>query len=231
MAGFISRLRRITVSRIKAFLETVDQPEAVFPQLVREMQRGIEEAISAESKATAALKASQRRLDESMGRSIRLGKGAETALRQGDEILAREALAEQIKADSAIDSQRLSLSQTETALLEAHESRLHLEAQLEELKRRKSEIIARARSAKKVAASLKRAGEIRETGAAILDEVSRMQQADDENGYLYSTTGDMSAKPDRSLELKLQVLEREAEIERRLASIRSRKQSKSTLDA
>jgi phage shock protein A len=231
MAGLVSRLKRITVSRIKAFLETVDQPEAVFPQLVREMQRGIEEAISAEIKATAALKANQRRLDESQGRSIRLWKGAEMALRQGDETLAREALAEQIKADSAIDSQRLALSQSETALLEAHEGRLHLEAQLDELKRRKTDIIARARSAGNVAANLKRAGKIRETGAAILDEVSRMEQAEDENDFLYRATGDMSATLDRSLELRLRALEREAEIERRLASIRKKKQSKSMLDA
>ena len=231
MAGLISRLKRITVSRINAFLETVDEPEVVFPQLLREMQRGIEDAVKAESKAMAALRANQRRLDEVMGRSIRLGKGAEMALRQGDEALAREALAEQIKADSAIDNQRLALAQSEAALLQAHEGRLHLQSQLEELKRRKKEIISRARSARNLTATFERTGKIRKAGATILDEVSRMQQPDDGNGSLSGTSGEWNATFDRSLEGRLRALEQEAEIERRLASIKSRKQSKSKQDA
>jgi phage shock protein A len=227
MAGLISRLKNITVPRIRAFLETVDEPEEVFPQLVREMQRGIDDAVKAESKALAALKANQRRLDESMGRSMRLEKGAEMALRQGDESLAREALSEQIKADSAIDNQRLALAQSESALQQAHEGRLHLQSQLEELKRRKKEIISRARSARNLAAVYERAGKIRKAKAAILDEVSRMRQPDDGNGSVSGTSGEANAVSDRSLEGRLRALEREAEIERRLASIKSRKQSKS----
>ncbi len=227
MAGLISRLKNITVPRISAFLETVDEPEEVFPQLIREMQRGIEDAVKAESKALAALKANQRRLDESMGRSMRLEKGAEMALRQGDEALAREALSEQIKADSAIDNQHLALAQSESALQQAHEGRLHLQAQLEELKRRKKEIISRARSARNLAAAYERAGKIRKAKAAILDEVSRMQQPDDGNGSVSGTSREWDAVIDRSLEGRLRALEREAEIERRLASIKSRKQSKS----
>jgi len=231
MAGLISRLKNITVPRISAFLETVDEPEAVFPQLVREMQRGMEDAVKAESKAMAALKANQRRLDESMGRSIRLEKGAEMALRQGDETLAREALAEQIKADGAVDNQRLALAQSEAALRQAHEGRLHLQAQLEELKRRKKELISRARSARNLVAAYERSGKIRKAKAAILDEVSRMQQGDDGNGSISGTSGEWNAGFDRSLEGRLRAIEREAEIERRLASIKSRKQSKSKQDA
>ncbi len=227
MAGLISRLKNITVPRIRAFLETVDEPEEVFPQLVREMQRGIDDAVKAESKALAALKANQRRLDESMGRSLRLEKGAEMALRQGDETLAREALSEQIKADSAIDNQRLALAQSESALQQAHEGRLHLQALLEELKRRKKELISRARSARNFAAVYERTGKIRKAKAAILDEVSRMRQPDDGNGSVSGTSGEWNAVSDRSLEGRLRALEREAEIERRLASIKSRKQSKS----
>jgi phage shock protein A len=227
MAGLIGRLKNITVPRISAFLETVDEPEEVFPQLIREMQRGIEDAVKAESKALAALKANQRRLDESMGRSMRLEKGAEMALRQGEETLAREALSEQIKADSAIDNQRLALAQSESALQQAHEGRLHLQLQLEELKRRKKEIISRARSARNLAAVYERAGKIRKAKAAILDEVSRMEQPDDGNGSVSGTSKEWNAVFDRSLEGRLRALEREAEIERRLASIKSRKQSKS----
>jgi phage shock protein A len=231
MAGLISRLKRITVSRIIAFLETVDDPDAVFPQLIREMQRRIEEAVNAERKAAAALKANQRRLDESTGRAIRLDKGSEMALRQGDEALAREALAELIKNERAMEVQNLALTQSENALLNAREVRLHLQTQLEELKRRKEETLARARSTKHLAENYQWAGDIRKAGAAILDEVSRMEKEDGEKSFLPVAGNELTAAFDRSLEGRLRALEREAEIERRLDSIRSRKQLKSNRDA
>jgi len=226
MAGFINRFKRITVSRINAFLETVEDPETILPQLVREMQSRIGDAAKAESKAAAALNTNQRRLDEFMGCSIRLEKGAEMALRHGDESLAREALAEQFKIERLSKDQRHALQQSEAALLEARELRLHLQKQLEELKQRKNEIITRARSAKKADGTYRSTDKIRTAGAAILDEVSRMQEIGEPYG---SSSGPAVRQPEthkRSLEDRLRTLEQEAEIERRLASIRERKQSK-----
>jgi phage shock protein A len=231
MAGLTSRLKRITVSRIQAFLETVDEPEAVFPKLVGEMQKRIGDAVNAESKAAAAFKANQRRLDESLGRSVRLEKGAEMALRQGNEPLAREALEAQVRVERRNDDQRLALEQSERALVQARESRLHLEVQLEELKRRKKEIISRARSAKNAAGVRRRAWKIGASGAAILDEVARMEQVAGENEISSGIAGELSGTFERSLEYRLRSLEREAEIERRLDSIKKRKQSASKLDA
>ena len=59
--GLISRIRRITVSRIENFLNTVENPEVLFPQLVREMEDQVRAAISAETKALAACKAGHSR--------------------------------------------------------------------------------------------------------------------------------------------------------------------------
>jgi len=228
MAGLVSRLKRITVSRINAFLETVEDPETIFPQLVREMQRCIRDAVNAETKAAAALKANQRRLDESTGRSIRLAKGAELALRHGDESLAREALAEQIRGDRLCKDQRRALEQSEAALIEARELRLHLESQLEELTRRKREILSRARAVKSAAGTLKRTRRIRAAGSAIIDEVARLEQTGEADGLSSMRVGLAPVKLEYSLEDRLRMLEREAEIERRLDSIRVKKRLKRT---
>lgn len=223
MAGLVSRLRRITVSTISAFLETVEEPEAIFPQLIREMQGKIGEAVNAEGKAAAALSANQRRLDESTGRSIRLTHGAELALRHGDESLAREALAEQIRADRLRGELERSLKQSEAALTEARELRLHLQAQLEELQSRKREILARSRSVKSAAGTHKRADRIRAAGTAILDEVSRLEEKEEANSMNSRGTQADRARLEYSLEDRLRSLEQEAEIERRLDLIRERK--------
>jgi phage shock protein A len=231
MTGWTSRIKRITVSRIQVFLESVDEPEAAFRQLVDEMQRRIGDAVNAESKGVAAFKANQRKLDEAMGRSIRLERGAEMALRQDDEALAREALAQQVQVDRVIEDQRLALQQSETALMQARESRLHLQFQLEELKRRGREILARIRSAKDASETYKRINKVSASGATLLDEVARMQPAEELEAVSFRTSGEPSGTFENSLEYRLRNLEREAEIERRLASIRSRKQSASKLDA
>ncbi len=231
MAGLTSRLKRITAARIAAVLETVDEPEVLFPRLVTEMRKRIGDAVNAESKAAAAFRSSQRKLDEYLGRSLRLEKGAEMALRRGNEALARDALAEQIRIDRAADDQRTALEQVESALAQARESRLHLEMQLEELNRRKKEIISRARSAKNAAGIRRRAGEIRVSGAAILDEAARMEQIAGESEIASGPSAEISGAFERSLEYRLRALEREAEIERRLDSIKRRKQSVSKRNA
>jgi phage shock protein A len=231
MTSLMNRLKRITVSRIESFLETVEEPETIYPELIRELQNRIGETVDAESKAAAAFKASQRRLDESMGRSRRLEEGAEMALRLGNEPLAREALAEQIRVDHGMEDKRLALLQSEAALQKARESRLHLQTQLKALIQRKKEVISRARSEETVEGIHRRMRKIRVSGAAILEEVSRMQQADDENGSLPGTPDEPSVAAELSLEEKLRALEQEVEIERRLTSIRSRKQFKTKLDA
>jgi phage shock protein A len=231
MTSLINRLKRITVARIESFLETVEEPETIYPELIRELQNRIGDAANAESKAAAAFKASQRRLDESMGRSRRLEEGAELALKLGNEPLAREALSEQVRVDREIEDKRFALLQSETALQRARESRLHLQTQLKALIQRKKDIISRTQSEKAVERIHRQMGRIRTSGAAILEEVSRMQQVEGENGSLSGTSDELSGTPERLLEEKLRALEREAEIERRLTSIRSRKQSKTKLDA
>jgi phage shock protein A len=228
MAGLVSRLKRITVSRISAFLETVEEPEAIFPQLIREMQDKVGEALNAEGKAAAALSANQRRLDETTGRSIRLTKGAELALRHGDESLAREALAEQIRTDRLRGDLENAQKQSEAALQEARELRQHLQAQLEELKNRKREILARSRSVKSAAGTYRRTDRIRVAGTAILDEVSRLEQKEEASSMNFGLTRIPHVMFEYSLEDRLRSLEQEAEIERRLDSIREKKRLKRT---
>jgi phage shock protein A len=231
MTSLMNSLKRITVSRIESFLETVEEPETIYPELIRELQNRIGDAANGESKAAAAFKASQRRLDESTGRSKRLEEGAELALKLGNEPLAREALAEQVRVDRGIEEKRRALMQSESALQKARESRLHLQIQLKTLIQRKNEIITRARSEKAVERIDRQTRKMRTSGAAILEEVARMQQAEGENWALSRTSDELSGATERLLEERLRALEQDAEIERRLASIRNRKQSKTKLDA
>ncbi len=224
MAGLTSRLRRITASHIDAYLATVEDPRTLLPQLVREMKNRAAEALEAERKAAAAVRAEQRRLDESAGRSARLARGAELALRRGDEALAREALAEQVRTDRLAEDQRRALEGGLAALAEIRRARSGLQARLEDLRRRADSLAARDRSNRGAAGARRSAEKIREAGSKILEEASRLGRIEDAREAAAPATGPPPAAG-LPLEDRLRSLELETEIDRRLDRIRERKQT------
>lgn len=230
MAGLTSRLRRITASHIDAYLATVEDPRTLLPQLVREMKSRAAEALEAERKAAAAVRAEQRRLDESAGRSARLARGAELALRRGDEALAREALAEQVRTDRLAEDQRRALEGGLAALAEIRRARSDLQARLEDLRRRADSLAARDRSNRGAAGARRSAEKIREAGSKILEEASRLGRIEDAREAAAPPAGPPPAAgplPAAGLPLedRLRSLELETEIDRRLDRIRERKQT------
>jgi len=53
--SIMARLKRVTVGRMEAFLTSVENPETVFPQLVREMEEQVRLATDAEAKRAIRL--------------------------------------------------------------------------------------------------------------------------------------------------------------------------------
>ena len=213
--GLMKRLRRITAARIEAFLQMVEDPALVFPQLMAEMEDNAQAAYRAEAKAQTAVTAAQRRIDEITGRIGRLERGAEMALEQKDEKTAREAVAAQMAAEKDLDRCREELERAEYALDEAKQTSRRLASDLEHLMVRKDEVLSRARSAK----ATKKARKIKDaaaSGKGILDAVSRM-----ETHVLESELGEDAGNA--SLERRLERLEREAEVEKRLAQLKKKK--------
>ena len=87
--GVFKRLHRITIGRIEAFLSRVEDPELLFPVLVKEMQEQLSAATEAEAKATATLKHCQRDARKHSERIEKLKNGALQALKNEDETTAR----------------------------------------------------------------------------------------------------------------------------------------------
>ena len=222
--GLIKRLARLTGARIEAFLNAVEDPETLFPQLIREMEGKVGEAQKAEAKALSAVKSAQRKLDELVGQIRRRERGAELALAKGDEETARDALAAQLGVEKDIDQREAALSLAESALAQARDARTQIQEELEKLRARKEEILARARAArmrKKVQQTISwPAG----SGKSILDEVTRMEAKvlETEAGVQIQREMD-TGTGSPSLDERLSKLEKEAEVEKRLAALRKKK--------
>ncbi len=217
-----TRLHRITIGKIEAFLSRFEDPEVVFPVLIKEMESQLNLATEAQAKAAAAFKHCQREADKHAQVISRYGSGAVLAVEKGDEETARQAIEAQIQAEKAADFANNNLLAAEQSLEKAELSRKRIQAQLTELCGKKDEILTRARLAKvqkKIQSTV--SGSIG-FGDSILDSVARLEerleQQEAELEIQSSLKGNGSS--DAALEKRLRELSNEAEINKRLAELK-----------
>jgi len=220
--GLFKRLHRITVGRIEAFLSRVEDPELVFPVLIKEMEEQLQAATEAEAKAKATLAGCEREIgrhEETIGK---YGRGALLAIEKGDEETARQSVKAQIEAEKASELSRRNLEIAHQSLDRARASREQIQRQLEELRAKKNEILTRARVAKvqkKIQATV--SGTVGSSDS-ILDAVARLEaqieETEAELEIQANLTGEGTASV--SLERKLDELDQEAQVENRLAELK-----------
>jgi phage shock protein A len=210
----IERLKRITMGRIEAFLDSVEKPEYVFPQLVRQMSEQVTAAANAEAKSLGAVKGCQRRLDEAAGRLLRLTEGASLAAKANELDLARQAIAAQMQAENDVEKCRRELEKAELAYQNSSDARKQFAHNLNELKQRKDELITRSVRTDSHRQSLTSTSDILETVARMEAKVD-IAEAETEIRNEISKTLGLSFDQQR-----LKNLEQNAEIERRLNEIK-----------
>ena len=222
--GLFTRLHRVTVGKIEVFLSRFEDPELVFPVLVKEMEEQLNAAAEAEAKATATLKHSERDVQKHKETIDKYGNGAYLAIQKGDEETARQSLDAQIQAEHASDFSQKNLEIAQRSLERATLSRKRIQEQLAELRTKKDEILTRARVTKvqkKIQSTV--SGTVG-SGDSILDAVARLEaqieEAEAELEIQASFTGEGTAST--SLEKRLQELSNETEIDRRLAELKQK---------
>ncbi len=220
--GRIERLKTVTMARIEAFLALLERPEIAIPQLVREMGDGVAEAARAEAKALTAVKADRRRLDAASGRVERLRKGATLAAKADELDTARQAIAAQIEAEREVETYRASLETSESAYQSASHVRAQLQEQLDELKVRKQDILARVRLVRQQEET-QNVASLPEGAAGILDAIVRMEMKVEEEeaqaeiqDQIRQTLG-AAFQHERVVEM-----ENDAEVNRRLEELRNK---------
>jgi phage shock protein A len=219
--GRIERLKAVTGRRIEAFLASLENPEIVMPQLVREMGDAVDEAARAEAKALTAVKADRRRFDTANGRADRLLSGAKLALKAGERETARQAVAARIETERDIERCREDLARSEAAYASASHVRRQLQDQLSELKRRRG-ILARVRTLRQESRGGSRSVRGGTRAQPILEAIARIEmQVEEEEAKLeirsqIQQTLGVAFQHERAVEL-----EGDAEVDRRLEALRN----------
>lgn len=226
--GLFKRLHRITMGRVEAFLDRVEDPEIMFPRLVKEMQEQFRCATEQEAAAVAAVKRAEHAVDTAREKADSLGRGAALALKQGDEATAREALTAQIDAEDTLVNAGRDLETLQSSVHLANAARRQIQEQLEELRAKKSELLTRARVAR-TRKTIQRtvSGSIGSTDS-ILDAVARLEASVEEDEaeleIQANLAGDVRVNP--SLARRLEQLDRDSEIETRLAALKAKMPSR-----
>jgi len=222
--GLIKRLHRITIGRIEAFLDRVEDPQVLFPRLIREMEQQLHEATKQEATAIAAVKRAELDVSKAQERVDELGTGAARALEAGDEATAREALEAQIETEKNLALSQQNQETLESTLNLATAARKQIQEQLEELRARKREIITRATVAKTRKKIQKTVDGSLDSTDSILDAVSRLeanvQETEAELEIQARLAGDARINP--SLERKLAALNNNSEVEERFAALKEK---------
>jgi len=216
--GLIDRLLRVTQARLELFLASVEDPELVLPRLIEELRARCRDAALAESKAKTAFVAAQSRLDQSTGRVHRLKQGAELALKQADEVLAREAIAAQIREENCVEEHVRAVEVAERALRDARDARLQFEGEIDALHARKGEILRRVRDIR----NQRQLMQIGDRTGSLLEQVSRIETQLDEQEALSEIRRSVDVPRSSSIDEKLRSLTHRALVEERLALIRER---------
>ncbi|MCC5849494.1 MAG: PspA/IM30 family protein [Verrucomicrobia bacterium] len=225
--SIMSRMKRVTTGKLEVFLSRAENPEVVFPQLLREMEDQVRAATEAEAKAMANAKSSERALQNAREKLEKMTRGAESALQHGDETTAREALEVQMKLEADILRLEAAKDVADTSLASARAAREETQNQLREIRSKKDELLTRARvvaSQEKIQRTV--SGPVTSSGS-ILDAVAAIESKVEEKESALEVRKDLagvgsSSGSTASLERRIDELNSKAEIDRRMAALKAK---------
>lgn len=220
--GKIDRLKRITMGRIEAFLNSLEKPEYILPQLLKEMGRHVTEALNAKAKALSAVKSACRRLDEANGKVLRLENGAKLAVQADDIEIARQAIAVQIQAEQQTQECRAELELAEKAYQSASAVCTQLATNLTALKEKKTALLKQYRQ-QQLTKQLqeKYIQSIVKPGKDILDTIARMENKIEQQEIELEVQTELTKTLGVSFdEERVRKLERHAQVDERLNKIK-----------
>jgi len=217
----LRRLKRVTQGHIEERLATFEDPEVIIPQLVREMEEQVRLAREAEVQTLADRKLVEKECVDLRARLSRLEQGAQAALRRDEQEMARGALAAQLETEGALVARQAALARVEERVTQAHATRQRRQAELDEIRTKKVELVARARTTRLQARGARAADGAGRSSSGILDTLGAMESKVRAGEADLDSRNEVAGQ-ERNLDRHLEGLEREAEIERRLEALKAR---------
>jgi len=222
--SILSRIKRVTTGKLELFLSKSENPEVIFPQLILEMEDAVRAATDAEAKAMASVKHAEKAVEDTRATLQKMTTGAEAALQKNDENMAREAVEAQVSLEAELIRREAALQSARESLADAKASRKDTQKQLQDVRAKKDEILTRARVIKtqeNVQQTI--SGPTTSTGS-ILDAVAAMEAKIEEREANLSVRQELTGggSGSASLERRIDDMNRDQEIDRRMAALKEK---------
>ena len=145
--GIFTRFSDIVNSNINAILDKAEDPEKIVRLMIQEMEDTLVEVRSAAARSIADKKDLNRKLGSLESELQDWDTKAELAMRKGREDLAKAALVEKSRVQSAADAVKSDYAAVDDGLAKLNDDIARLEAKLQDAKTRQKALLARHKTA------------------------------------------------------------------------------------
>ena len=145
--GLFDRLSRVVRANLNDIVSKAEDPEKVLEQAIIDMGEDLVQLRQAVARAIATQKRTERQASQAETTAQEWYSRAQLALSNGDENLARDALARRKSYQETAKAMRSQLAQEAIVVTKLKENMRTLESKISEAKTKKDLYIARARSA------------------------------------------------------------------------------------
>ena len=147
MATLFARISDVITANISDLIDRVEDPEKMIKQIIREMEENIGRAKEGVVDAIASEKTLQQNVDRHRREAKTWQENARTALKDGKEDLAHQALVRKNEHDTILKSLEPALESAQGTSASLKAQITALEAKLDEAKRKRGALVARQRAA------------------------------------------------------------------------------------
>ena len=146
--GVLSRVSALIKSNLNDLISRAEDPEKILEQSILDMQDNLKKARTEVVDTLAQQKVLEKKHDQVVGESQAWERKAMTAVQEGDDDLAREALKRKAAADGRLATlgEQVTIQKEYVDTLRA--SLTALESKIEEAKAKKNQLVSRLRAAK-----------------------------------------------------------------------------------
>ncbi len=147
MPNIFARISDVITANISDLIDRVEDPENMIKQIIREMEENIGRAKEGVVDAIASEKTLQQNVDRHRREAKTWQENARTALKDGKEDLAHQALVRKNEHDTILKSLEPALESAQGTSASLKAQIKALEAKLDEAKRKRGALVARQRAA------------------------------------------------------------------------------------
>lgn len=215
--GVFSRLSDILKSNINDLLDKAEDPEKMVKQIIIDMQKELTLATQNLGKAKASERLAQKKMDDAIKVSAGWEAKAKAALAQGNQDLAKQALAKKVRADEEV-STYTEMYESISTQTEAIEDQVEvLKTKLDEAKSRQAMLIARSQMADTKKSLAKSQGGF--DGASALEKFNRMEEKIQRKEAEADAFAEIGGGNDAELIESFDQIEKDAKVDAELARL------------